>query len=126
MAQFNAIRSENAHPAKATGLPNIDKQFNNLLSFRHIIDTTGSVHYLTANNLANTLKPLTTKQFTCDDSFDNILKELFDCNYKYVSFDVVSLFPNVPLCKAVNIILKRVYQDRLTKTNLKKRSLKKL
>ena len=32
----------------------------------------------------------------------------------------------MPLRKTVNIILKRVYQDRLMKTNIKKRSLKKL
>ena len=38
----------------------------------------------------------------------------------------MSLFTNVPLRKTVNIILKRVYQDRLIKTNSKKRSLKKL
>ena len=43
-----------------------------------------------------------------------------------MSFDAVSLFTNVPLRKTVNIILKRVYQDRLIKTNSKKRSLKKL
>ena len=54
------------------------------------------------------------------------MKEFFDCDYKYVSFDAVSLFTNVPLRKTVNIILKRVYQDRLIKTNSKKRSLKKL
>ena len=43
-----------------------------------------------------------------------------------MSFDAVSLFTNVPLRKSVNIILKRLYQDKLIKTNLKKGSLKKL
>ena len=91
VAQFQAIRPQNARPAKATGLPKIHQQFNNLPSFRPIIDTTGSAHYLTAKFLANLFKPLTTNQFTFDDSFDtakkikNIPKELFDCGYKYVS-----------------------------------------
>ena len=131
-AQFQSMRPQNARPEKATGLPKAHKQFNNLPSFRPIIDTTGSAHYLTENFLANLLKPLTTNQFNLDDSFyaakkiKNIPKELFDCNYKYVSFDAVSLFTNVQLSKSINIILKRVYQDRLIKTNLKKRSLKKL
>ena len=113
-------------------MPKIHKEFDNLPSFRPIIDTTGSAHYLTAKFLANLLKPATTNQFTFDDSFDaakkikNLPKELFNCDYKYVSFDAVSLFTNVPLCKTVNIILKRVYQDKLIKTNLKKRFLKKL
>ena len=38
----------------------------------------------------------------------------------------MSLFTNVPLRKTAYIALKRVYQDRLMKTNVKKRSLKKL
>ena len=131
-AEYKAMRPQKARPAKACGLPKIHKEFDNLPPFRPIIDTTGTAHYFTAKFLANLLKPLTTNQFTFDDSFDaarqinNIPKELFNCNYKYVSFDAVSLFTNVPLRKTVNIILKRVYTDKLIQTNLKKRSLKKL
>ena len=125
-ADFKTMRPQNTRPAKAPGLPKIHKEFDNLPSFRPIIDTTGSAHYLTAKFLANLFKPLTTNHFTFDDSFDtakkikNIPKELFDCGYKYVSFDTVSLFTNVPLRETVNIILKREYQHRLIKTNLKK------
>ena len=78
---------------KITSLPKIHKQFDNLPSFWPIIDTTGSAHYLTAKFLANLLKPLTTNQFSFDDSFDaarkikNIPKKLFNCDYKSVSFD---------------------------------------
>ena len=106
--------------------PKRNKEFDNLPSFWPIIDSTGFAHYLTAKFLANLLKPLTRNQLTSDDSFDaarkikNIPKELFNCDYKYVSFDAVWLFTNVPLSKTVNIILKRVYQDGLIKTNSKK------
>ena len=119
-------------PCKSNWFTKEHKQFNNLSSFQPIIDTTGSAHCLTAKFLANLLKPLSTNQFTFDYWFDaakkikNIRKELFDCDYKYVSFDAASLFTNEQLHETVNIILKRVYQDRLIKTNLKKRSLKKL
>ena len=131
-AEYKAMRPQNARPAKACGLPKIHKEFDNLPPFRPIIDTTGTTHSFTAKFLANLIKPLTTNQFTFDDSFDaarkinNIPKELFNCDYKYVSFDAVSLFTNLPLRKTVNIILKRVYTDKLIQTNLKKRSLKKL
>ena len=47
-------------------------------------------------------------------------------SYSFVSFDAVSLFTDVSLRQTVNIILKRVCQDNPIKTNLKKRSLKKL
>ena len=49
-----------------------------------------------------------------------------DIGYRYVSFDVESLFTNVPLKKTMDIILKRIFNDKLISTNLKKRSLKKL
>ena len=131
-AEFNSMRPKNAKPARASGLPKIHKDFDILPPFRPIIDTTGTPHYLTAQFFANLLKSLTENQFTFKDSFDaarkidQIPKELFDISYMYVSFDVESLFTNVPLKKTINIILKRIFNDKLISTNLKKRSLKKL
>ena len=40
-------------------------------------------------------------------------------------FDVESLFTNVPIKRTVDIILKRIYEDKLVSTNLKKRFFKK-
>ena len=103
-----------------------------LPKFRPIIDTTGSSHYRVGKFLANLLSPLTTYEFTLKDSFqaaDHIKalpKELFQNGYQYVSFDVVSLFTNVPLERTVKIILKRIYTDNLIDTKFKKRTLKKL
>ena len=44
--------------------------------------------------------------------------------YTFVSFDVESLFANVPLKKTIEIILNRVYNEK--KISLSKRLLKKL
>jgi hypothetical protein len=46
--------------------------------------------------------------------------------YKFVSFDVESLFTNVPLRRTINIILDRVYKQNLIDTTLRKSTLKKL
>ena len=46
--------------------------------------------------------------------------------YQCVSFDVESLFTNVLIKRTVDIILRRIYQDRVISTNLEKRTLKKL
>ena len=43
-----------------------------------------------------------------------------------VSSDVKSLFTNVPIKKTIDVILIGIYNDRTTRTNLKKRLLKKL
>mgnify|MGYP002804035518 FL=1 len=66
------------------------------------------------------------------DSFDavsamrSIPQNLFDEGYRFVSFDVESLFTNVPLKRTISIVLKRVFEDKLINTTLSKRSLKKL
>ena len=78
------------------------------------------------------MNPLTLNDFTVKDLFDaankiqQIPKELFDSGYKFVRFDVISLFTNVPLAKTIDIILKRVYSENLVTTNLAKRTMKKL
>ena len=41
-----------------------------------------------------------------------------------VSFDVVSLFTNVPLEEAVNIIIKRIYDKNKINTNIPKQEMK--
>ena len=57
------------------------------------------------------------------DSFDragkinNIPKELLNCGYNYASFNVESLFTNAPLRKPVDIIFKRIHDDKLIQTN---------
>ena len=56
----------------------------------------------------------------------NIPPHLFAQGYRFVSFDVKSLFTNIPLKKVIKIILKRVYDDKEITTNLKPRTLKKL
>lgn len=78
------------------------------------------------------LNPLTKNAYSLQDSFTAadkikaIPQTLYDEGYKLISFDVVSLFTNVPLRKTVNVILDRVYKDKVIQTNLKKRTLKKL
>ena len=71
-------------------------------------------------------------EFTVKDSFEavnrihSIPTEFFDQGYRYVSFDVTSLFTNVPLNKIVDIVLNRIYNENLIETKLKRRTLKKL
>ena len=82
--------------------------------------------------MASLLKPLTVNEFSVKDSFDavtriNIIpKDLLESNHKSISFDVKSLFTNVPISKTINVILKRIYDDKFVSTNLRKRPLKKL
>ena len=109
------------------------KHFDNIPSFRPIVDTTGTTHYSVDKYLSELLNPLTQNEYSRRDSsdaanrIDGILPLVQENEeYMYVSLDVVSLFTNVPLRKTVNTILKRVYNEKLINTSLSKGLLKKL
>jgi hypothetical protein len=130
--EYESMRPTSTKSARAHGLPKIHKTFDTLPPFRPIIDTTGTAYQPTAEFITQLLNPLTINEFTIQDSFDavheinNIPPNLFNDGYKFVSFDVKSLFTNIPLHKTVNIILKRIHDDKLISTKLTKRTLKKL
>ena len=90
-------------PAGAHGLSKIHKEFLNVPKFRPIIDTTGTSHCLAGKYLAGLSTLLTTNKFSLKDSSDaaNGIKAipsyLFENGYQYISFDVESLFSNVPI-----------------------------
>ena len=90
---------------------------------------TPSICLYTCQSLLNLL---THNDYSVKDTFEavkkirSILPELFEQGYRYYSLDVVSLFTNVPLNKTIKIILKRVYEEKLLATKLRKSTLKKL
>ena len=95
-------------------------------------DTTTTPHYNVGKFLSSLLNPLTINDYNLRDSFHAISEiktiphSLFDQDYRFVSFDIASLFTNVPLKRTIEIILKRVFEDKLINTTLTKRTLKKL
>ena len=51
---------------------------------------------------------------------------LYKSNYKIVSFDVKSLFTNVPLDQTISIILNRIYNNREINTDTSRSDMKEL
>ena len=121
-----SIRPKFAQIGRAHGLPKTHKKFEDLPPFRPMVDFTNTPYYGIAKFIANLFNPWTLNDFTVNDSFDaankiqQIPKELFNSSYNFVSFDVISLFTNVPLAKLLIYILKRVYSENLVTTNLTK------
>ena len=126
------MRPKFAEVGQAHRLPKMHKYYDHLPPFRPIIDATNTVHYGIAKYLSNLLHLLTEKEFTVKDSFDAANKiqaiptELFDEDYRFVSFDVTSLFTNAPLNRTINIILKHRYEDKVIHTTLRKHTMEKL
>ena len=110
-AEKKQMRPNSAQLGRAHSLPKIHKVFTNIPKFRPIIDTTNTPYSKIGQYLSSFLQPLTVNNYTLKDSFDaankikSALSEIFENGYQFVSFDVESLFTNVPLNKAINIIL---------------------
>ena len=64
--------------------------------------------------------------FDAADAIKSIPPELFSQGYNFVSFDVESLFTNVPLHRTISIVLDRIYIKKLIDTSFRKHTLKKL
>ena len=82
------------------------------LPLRPIISNIGTATHKTAQYLCNLLTPLSNSDFTVlntKDFVDNIKNTKAPVGYVAISFDVVSLFTNVPLRDTIDIILKKVY-----------------
>ena len=96
------MKPKSARLGRAHGLPKINKDYTNIFSFRPIVDTTCTVYYGVGKYLSNLLNLLTLNKYSLKDSFEatqRIHSIPTEEGYRYVSFDVISLFTNVSLKK---------------------------
>ena len=126
------MRPKGANRARARGMPKMHKEFDNLPPFRPIIDTINTPYSGIGNHLKSILHPLTQNVYSIKDSFQAVREidrmdfSKLNKGYSVVSFDVASLFTNVPLKRTINIILDRIYKEKVLNVTLKKSTLKKL
>ena len=130
--EYNALRPKATHFGRVHGLPKIHKAFSFLPKFRPITDTVNAPYYNIGKFISSQLNPLTLNEFSLSDSFDvlssskNIPEHLFLEGYQFVSFDIESLFTNVPFTRTVNIVLNRIYNKNVINTTFSKYTLKTL
>ena len=86
----------------------------------------GAYNHKLAKYLAKILQPLISKRHAAQDTF-SFVSELSNQNLEssfLVSFDVVSLFTNIPLGESINLAVDKIFESKVTK--LSKQDLKKL
>jgi hypothetical protein len=88
---YNDIRPQSTRPARADGLPKTHKHFDQLPSFHPIINTTELLLNLRLNT------------FDAVNRIHNISPTMLSEAYRFVTFDVTSLFTNIPLHKILTI-----------------------
>ena len=99
------------------GLPNTHKR---QLAMRPILSATGTYNYKLAKWLAEKLKPLSVNDHTINDvfSFVDALHDMeVDDHSILVSYDVTSLFTNVPVDETIQILAEKAFKDDWFKHN---------
>ena len=100
------------------------------LKFRPIIDQTGTYTYKAAKVISQYLKPLCDSEYTIKDtqSFANLIKELppLKEDEEDVSYDIESLFTNIPINDTIDYILDQIYVQHKLKPICSKLIFKRL
>ena len=89
------------------------------LKFRPIIDQTGTYTYKTAQIIGEYLRPLSRNEYTINDTqqFADSIKNLppLPQDEECVSYDIESLFTNVPLQETIDYIIDEIYVNKKQK-----------
>ena len=122
---YNELFISGSRPGFYYGLPKIHKPNAPL---RPIISGVGTFCHPTAKFLAKLLLPLTKNDNILKDTFDfvNRLKSITLQSAFTVSFDVSSLFTNVPLQETIDIIVQRIYDKNEITTTIPRDDMKSL
>ena len=111
---YNKVYPSGSKPARIYGLPKMHKEYTDFPSFRPIISSLGTFNYALASHLGSILKDLLPSEYSCSDTF-NFVQELreTDISDKFtISFDVTSLFTNVPLEETLNLAVETIFEHR--------------
>ena len=107
---YEAVYPSRSQPAGRYGIPKMHKPQapNSTSPFRHMVFSIGTYNYSLAKYLSNLLQPHIPSTFITSDSF-TFVKEINDISTQgtfMVSFDVESLFTNIPLEECSNLAIK--------------------
>ena len=107
---FNELFSSGSSLGVFYGLPKIHKAG---FPIRPIISTIGTFNYNLAKYLVKVIEPITTNKYTLKNSHDfvNEIKSVNMSNKVMASFDVKSLFTNIPLDETIEIILNGLFEN---------------
>ncbi|CAF1492766.1 unnamed protein product [Adineta steineri] len=123
----NRARSTGSLPGRLYGLPKTHKKD---VPLRPVLSAIGTFNYGLAKSLTPILSTIIKKHNTIRDSF-SFVKELLALpksmsKYKMVSFDIASLYTNVPLNETIDIILEHLYDGDITPPVMDRKDMKKL
>ena len=125
--EYKKIYPRGSQPARIYGLPKIHKMKNDsdVPPFRPIVSAVNTYNYALAKYLGTLISPYLPDEYCARDTFTFVkeLKSVSLHNKFLVSYDVTSLFTNIPLNETINlavaIILKNKKDIKMNKHELK-------
>ena len=127
--EYDKFHSSGSAPARIYGTPKMQK-FSSGDSFSKlcpIVSSIGTFHYNLARFLRDLPSALVPKNYSCKDTF-SFVSEIKNENLSkkfLVSYDVASLFTNIPLQETIDIAINLIFNYN-TNLNITRRKLKKL
>ena len=116
---FDRIYPSGSQPGKLYGLCKVHKDG---MPFRPVVSMLNTAEYYLAKYLDSIIKPHLASEFMLDSTasfLDRLKTFIFKPNDILVSFDVVSLFTNVPLTETIDMIADDIYKSK-NKPNFEK------
>ena len=131
--EYKQLYPSGSSPGKLYGRTKIHKLYNDdnveKLSIRQIISNTGTATYHLAKYLSKLISSLNISEYTVSSTKDfvqNIRTIKVPTGYCMVSFDVKSLFTNVPLEYTIDLVLKRIYDNGEFSTDIARSEMKEM
>jgi len=123
---YDNLYTRGSAPGILYGLPKIHKSN---LPMRPILAAYNTHNYKLAKFLSSLLTPYTSNEFTIRNSYDfkNKIHTINNLNkYHMCSFDIESLYTNIPTSDAINILLEKIFKDLTSFHNFTKQEFKNL
>ena len=124
---YRKLYSSGSRPGILYGLPKIHKENSPI---RPKLSSIGTFNYNLAKFLVPVIAPITVNEFTVKDSFqfvkDVCNSDLPSDNVILASFDIKSLFTNVPLLETIDICTEKLFANSDNVHNFSKLQFKKL
>lgn len=110
---YDKIYPSGSRPARMYGLPKVHKCKNeyDMPPFRPIVSSIGSYNYNLAKFLSDLISPHICSDYCTKDTFTFVeeINKVSTVDKYFVSYDVVSPFPNIPLEEIIEIALDQIY-----------------
>ena len=129
--EYDKLYPSGSAPARIYGTPKMHK-FSSSDSFPKlcpIVSSIGTFNYNLAHFLCELLSPIVPNDYSCEDTF-SFVSQIKNANLSkklLVSYDVTSLFTNIPLQETIDIAINLIFNHNpnlnITRKELKKLSL---